>query len=320
MAQGRHAEVSGFFELPLSEWERNGLAHFVGHELRADAALHHELLPLLAPNPAAQTYYFERFVDLAQLTTSYGEAVEAYLCHKLTPEAQTFGRCLRFLNALLRNDAAAASAALMQVRAVPATADMHAFPQGRRAYTELLAAHFLTAGPAPLLTTLIAQGRQVPHESALATDYPATYHLFPAGFHYYVAEGLFLTQRWNDLLDWHTETEIQYPELTNLSGNVFNELRRAFRAAALAQVGRKVEARNARAELQLTPLLITCEWFGDYYSALDWLAELATCPLLPRRSMLLENLIAFAERRQMPFFRILARQWDINRKAKSFRQ
>ncbi len=173
----------------------------------------------------------------------------------------------------------------------------------------MVSAHFLATGPPVDLAGLVAQGRQVPRDSAQAADFPATYHLFPAGFHYYVAEGLFLTERWQDLLDWYTETEHQYPELTTLTGNVFNELRRAFRVAALARVGRKSEARAARTGLQLTKLLATYEWFGDYYAVFDWLAELATRPTVARRAALLDEITDFAARRQMPLFRTLARRW-----------
>ena len=59
-----------------------------------------------------------------------------------------------------------------------------------------------------------------------------------AGYHFFVAEALFLTSQFEALLDWVEFTENEFPELAYLEQNVFNELLRAFAVVALLRTGR----------------------------------------------------------------------------------
>jgi hypothetical protein len=51
----------------------------------------------LATHPAGQGFFVESFVDLAHLTSAFGEVLATYLRHKHTPEAQLFGHAALFL-------------------------------------------------------------------------------------------------------------------------------------------------------------------------------------------------------------------------------
>jgi hypothetical protein len=94
----------------------------------------------LAAHPAGQEFFVESFVDLAHLNGAYGEVLCEYLRHKLTPEAQLFGHGTLFLGEFLAEDEAAWRARLPQLLALTVPPAVHAFPRGRRAFAEIVAA------------------------------------------------------------------------------------------------------------------------------------------------------------------------------------
>ena len=94
----------------------------------------------LAAHPAGQEFFVESFVDLAHLNGAYGEVLVEYLRHKHTAEAQLFGHGTLFLKEFLTNDEPAWRARLRHLRALPVPAGTHAFPRGRLAFAEVVAA------------------------------------------------------------------------------------------------------------------------------------------------------------------------------------
>ena len=297
----------------LAPPERLLLGYFLGRITRpAQAGGAAAPLALrLAAHPAGQEFFVESFVDLAHLNGAYGEVLREYLRHKPTAEAQLFGHTTLFLGEFLAEDEAAWRRRLARVRAVPAPATTPAFPAGRRAFAEIMAAwHDAPDGPlpAPLLARLRRDAATVPRLAAPATPLPAFYNLFPAGYHFFVAEALFLTGHFALLLGWIGATNEAFPELAHLEPNVYNELLRVFLVVAQRRTGQPATTGAAGG----TPLrqLETHHWLLDYYQAhLDLAAlHLATIGAkAPETTRLQHQLAQFAADHRMPFFRRAAR-------------
>ena len=259
----------------LAHPERLLLGYFLGRMTRP-ATPTGPAAPLalrLAAHPAGQEFFVESFVDLAYLNGAYGEVLRTYLRHKPTPEAQLFGHCTLFLGEFLAGDEAAWRARLAHLLALPVPADTHAFPRGRRAFAEIVAAwHDAPDGQVPpaLLTRLRAEAATVPRPVAPLPDLPAFYNLFPAGYHFFVAEALFLTGQSPALLTWFDYTQTAFPELKALEHNVYNELLRTFRAVASLRATPHAPAPPPAAPLSQE----THGWLLDYYQIHQHLANL----------------------------------------------
>ncbi len=292
----------------LAHPERLLLGYFLGRITRpsvptAPAA---PLALRLAAHPAGQQYFVESFVDLAYLNGAYGQVVAEYLRHKPDPEAQLFGHCALFLAEFLAQDEPAWRARLARLRTLPCPPDVHAFPRGRRAFAEIVAAwHDAPAGlvPAALLAGLRQEAATLPRPAAPAPALPAFYNLFPAGFHFLVAEALFLTGQYAELRAWVEQTRADFPELAHLEHNVYAELLHAFGAVADRRTGRPaVPPTRLRALFELD----THSWLLDYYQVHLWLVELHFAPDTASQQSLRDLISTFTDQHGMPWFRTLA--------------
>ena len=295
----------------LAPPERLLLGYFLGRVTRpaqpggAAAPL---ALRLAAP-PAGQEFFVESFVDLAHLNGAYGEVLAEYLRHKHTAEAQLFGHGTLFLKEFLANEEPAWRARLQLLRALPMPAHLHAFPRGRCAFAEIVAAWHDTdfaEVPAALLARLLADAASVPRSVAPPAPVPAFYNFFPAGYHFFVAEGLFLTGQFEALHGWLAFTAAEFPELATLGPNVYNELLRAFAVVARLRTGRPAApVLPAPARQQLD----SHSWLLDYYRVHAALVQLhvAACAGEAASVEQLRNEIAdFAAAHRFPFFNRVA--------------
>lgn len=290
----------------LTYAERLLLGYFLGRVTRPASPLA-PAVPLalrLAAHPAGQEFFVESFVDLAHLTGSYGEVLATYLRHKATPEAQLFGHSTLFLREFLAQDEPAWHTRLRHIRSLSVPPSTHPFPLGRRAFAELMAAWHERQPLATLLPKFRQEASGLSPSTAPTSALPAFYNLFPAGYHFFVAEALFLTAQFTDLLDWLADTRLAFPKLTTLEGNVYNELLRTFHTVALARTG------HPTAQLPDWQALFTPEthsWLLDYYQVHFMLADLHIAatqgqPLEPWQARVND----FADAHQMPFYRHVA--------------
>ncbi|GAA4020615.1 hypothetical protein GCM10022409_00090 [Hymenobacter glaciei] len=259
----------------------------------------------LAAHPAGQEFFVESFVDLAHLNGAFGEVLAEYLRHKHTPEAQVFGHGTLFLKEFLANDEAAWRSRLQHLRALPIPADLHAFPRGRLAFAEIVAAWHdadFAQVPAELLSRLLADAARVPRPVAPPSPIPAFYNFFPAGYHFFVAEGLFLTGQFETLHGWLDFTQAEFPELATLEANVYNELLRGFAAVAQLRTGRPSDhALPAHSLFQLE----SHSWLLDYYQVHIALVELHLAALAGEAAQVIRlrtEVASFSETHHFPFF------------------
>lgn len=294
----------------LAPPERLLLGYFLGRVTRP-AAPTGAAAPLalrLAAHPAGQEFFVESFVDLAYLNGAYGEVLAHYLQHKATPEAQLFGHGTLFLGEFLAEDEAAWHHRLQLLRALPVPAEAHAFPRGRLAFAEIMAALHAAPGqpvPAALLAQLRQQAATVPRAVVPVPASPAFYHLFPAGYHFFVAEALFLAGQFEALLAWLELTVMEFPELVALENNVYNELLRAFATVARVRTG-QLPAPVAPTVAARQPE--ESGWLMDYFRVHTWLAELHLTTDTTEIERLLGVIQDFANFHRMPFFARVARQ------------
>ena len=249
-------------------------------------------MPLLAVRPAAQTYFFERFVDLSNLNRGYGQAIAAYLQHKHTPEARLFGHCLLFVAALLRHDHAACRAQMAQLLAVPLAESIHPFPLGRRMAAQVLHGHFVAPELAIALPELLATAGLIPVRVEPITG-------FAAGYQYFVSEALFLTGRHADQLEFLAAAHRRHPELRTQADNLFGQLLLAYESVALLATGQEAAAHALRRRLRLATLLPQYSWFKDYYEVLYWHTELPFAEAA-EAAALKDSICAFARQHAMP--------------------
>ena len=289
--------------------ERLLLGYFLGRVTRP-ASPDSPAVPLalrLAAHPAGQEYFVESFVDLTHLNGAYGEVVAEYLRHKRTAEAQLFGHCALFLGEFLAENEPAWRHRLVHLLALPVPAEVHAFPRGRRAFAEIVAAWY-DAPKVPLSGALLRRLRQDAQPTAApAVSLPAFYNFFPAGYHFHVAEALFLTSQFTPLLEWLEFTQAAFPELASLEHNVFNELLRAFYAVAQLRAHQNpASAGGVQSLFQLE----THSWLLDYYQVHIWLVELhfASGTSSTETVQLLKHIQEFAAHHRMPFFERVAHQ------------
>ena len=285
--------------------ERLLLGYFLGRVTRP-ATPDGPVAPLalrLAAHPAGQEFFVESFVDLAYLNGAYGEVLAEYLRHKQTPEAQLFGHSMLFLGEFLAENEPAWRARLQLLRALPVPAEVHAFPRGRRAFAEMMAAwHDAPTQPVPpaLLARLQQEAQSGPRPAPPAAALPAFYNLFPAGYYFVVAEALFLTAQYATLLSWLDFMQSEFPELAHLEHNVFNELLRGFDAVARLRTG---HADTAAPELAALFDMDTHSWLLDYYQVYVWLIGLHFAPSGSAASFHLHQQIQeFARLHRVPFF------------------
>jgi hypothetical protein len=161
--------------------------------------------------------------------------------------------------------------------------------------------------PATLLARLHQEAATVPRTLVPPAPLPAFYNLFPAGYHFLIAEGLFLTGQFPALLDWLALTNRAFPELPWLETNVFDQLMRAFQAVAELRTG-LISARAPHLHLLFN--LETNSWLLDYFQVHIWLVELhfAAGTNTTEETRLRSHIKEFAALHGMPFFEEVARR------------
>ena len=284
--------------------ERLLLGYFLGRITRplAPDAPATPLALRLAAHPAGQEFFVESFVDLAHINGACGEVISEYLRHKTDNQAQLFGHSTLFLGEFLAEKEPAWRARLVLLQAIPLPLDAHAFPLGRRVFAELMGA-WHEAPDAAISPARLAQLRlaatAVPRTAAPHPPLPAFYNLFPAGYHFFVAEALFLSAQYGPLLDWLDFTHAEFPELASLEHNVYNELLRAFYAVAELRTGRApADTLRMHSLFQLE----THSWLLDYYQVHMLLAELHFAADAATAAKLQVQIQEFAYQYRMPFF------------------
>jgi hypothetical protein len=161
--------------------------------------------------------------------------------------------------------------------------------------------------PAALLARVRQEAGSVPRTPVPPVPLPAFYNLFPAGYHFFVAEALFLTGQFPALLEWLSFTHREFPELVWLETNVFDQLMRAFQAVAELRTGLiSAGAPHLRSLFDLE----TNSWLLDYFQVHIWLVELhfAADANAAEATRLRSHIREFAALHRMPFFERVAGQ------------
>lgn len=266
-----------------------------------------------AANPAGQKLFVESFVDLAHVTGAYGTVVEKYLDHAAGWDKQIFGYSVLFLSAFLAEDKPLWQRRLGQLRAVPVPHGLHPFPMGRRAFA-LLMADWAQRPAKPLSASALEALRQEARTCAVAeadAGYPMFYNYFPAGYHFMVAEALFLSGRFASLTQWLATTDELLGRVAYQSkNNVFREVLEAFRAVAYLYNGAPAEAMPYYQALKPSVTVADNRWLWDYYQVYLWLTDLHFAAksdgLSPNLTAAHHRIELFAQERNMPFFRNVA--------------
>jgi hypothetical protein len=106
-----------------------------------DKALYDALMPLIASNPTAHIYLFERFPYISGFGRGFASGYSLYLKHKQDVEAKVFGNALLFLAAVLSNEHAVAKLYYDNVCLINLATIRHPFAIARYLGTRLLYYH-----------------------------------------------------------------------------------------------------------------------------------------------------------------------------------
>ena len=267
-----------------------------------------------ATTPLGQKLFVESFVDLANLNGAYGAVVEKYLEYTGSWDKQIFGYGVLFLGAFLVQDKPLWQRRLAQLKAIPVPHGLHPFPLGRRTFA-LLMADWENRPAKPFPPSVLESLRQEARTCAVAeanAGYPTFYNYFPAGYHFQVAEALFLSGRYDNLTHWLTTTDeflqrVAYQQ----NNNVFREVLEAFRAVAKLRSGAVAEATRLYQQLKPSTAVADNRWLWDYYQVYLWLTDLhfavATENSRVDNAPVQSQIDDFAQKRNMPFFSQVAR-------------
>ena len=106
-----------------------------------DKALYDALMPLIAQNPTAHIYLFERFPYISGFGRGFASGYILYLKHKVDLEAQVFGNALLFLAAVLTNEQAPAKRYYDAISIINLSGIRHPFAIARYLGSRLLYYH-----------------------------------------------------------------------------------------------------------------------------------------------------------------------------------
>ncbi len=154
-----------------------------GTGLRANPKLFDELTGYYASHAAAQSLYFEFFVDYDYLTIRHHKAMRSYAQNKTQTEAKLFSSCVLFFHAFLERDRNACSALIKEINGIEVFANLHPLPVGRRMASNILYQHYYEGSVKKnLLNEVFELEKTMPRQGTLGRSVPH--------YHCVVAEAL----------------------------------------------------------------------------------------------------------------------------------
>ncbi|WP_394772337.1 hypothetical protein [Mucilaginibacter sp.] len=114
----------------------------------SDINLYNHVAPVLASNPTAHEYFFERFPFIDKLCCGLGKGYKFYMQNKKTAEASIFGNALLFLGAFLEEDLSLANKYLLAINKIKAWASLqiHPYVLARLIGSNIAYSHILNDG------------------------------------------------------------------------------------------------------------------------------------------------------------------------------
>ena len=153
--------------------------------------------------PNGQNDWIQAWVDLAHLPGYFGKLLESYSEANQSPEAQVFAGGLRYLKSLLTLNHPERTRQAHALQSLDPRLSTPPFVLGRWAFARLMERAFEDSS---VLTDaefdLLRERAPVPVAAVGAASRPAAYNYFPAGYHFLVAEALYLSQQWVALAAW----------------------------------------------------------------------------------------------------------------------
>ena len=255
-------ELQYLFELPLEEYELNSLSHILGIQIRENVDAQNILIPLWAKNKSAQIYFFERFVDLDNLNGYYGHAISLYLKHKKTKEAQIFGNCLLSKKAFLSNDESLFWSTSNKIEKNNFDLSIHPFPLGRQMANQIISYRkFNQRGLNERFKNKIIS---VANEISRTTGDTVTG--FPAGYHFHVMEGLFLSKEYSELIiTLFEQVTDDFPEISNYNKSWLYNMMLVYYSTALYFNGSSERALKIFNSIQFELAFKDTPWYKNYY-------------------------------------------------------
>jgi hypothetical protein len=161
---------------------------------REDPETFKQVIPKLARNSFAQTFFIEHFPDYDNLVGYYHLLYEAYLKNKKTNEAQLYGNCMLFLKALWTFNKREAKVYIRHIDSFTLPKNIHPYITGRIYACKLIYNHFF--GDQKLIPELIEEFKFktaiLPIDGNHFRDFPAAHYIF--------CEALFLTKQYQSCI------------------------------------------------------------------------------------------------------------------------
>jgi hypothetical protein len=172
---------------------------------REDPETFKQVIPELASNSFAQTFFIEHFPDYDNLVGYYYVLYEVYLKNKKTDEAQLFGNAMLFLKALWTINKKEAKFYIQRMENITISKDIHPYVIGRIYACKLLYNYFFN--DQKLVPKLIEEFKEkttnLPVEGNHFRDFPAAHYIF--------SEALFLTKQYQSCISVVEEAFSKFP-------------------------------------------------------------------------------------------------------------
>lgn len=139
-------EVATFFDLDLSEFERQTIMIHLANQIRTNTELQEKILPLFVKEQNGRKYFIERWIDEENLNGFYGATLKDYLKVINEPQDILFANSLLYYNAYLQNNDRLCKFYISEILKINYTnTHIHPFVFGRR-YMSLLLENYRLHG------------------------------------------------------------------------------------------------------------------------------------------------------------------------------
>lgn len=132
-----NTSVSTFYNLELSEFERQSIQNHLGYQIRVNKRLQAEILPLFLNEESGRKYFIERWIDEGNLDGFYGNVLKEYLKIVNEPQDVMFANALLYYKEYL-NGGANCKQYIDVINKIESSSNIHPFVLGRKYMTLLL--------------------------------------------------------------------------------------------------------------------------------------------------------------------------------------
>ncbi len=177
----------------------------IAKRFQEDPETFKKIIPKLARNQFAHTFFIEHFPDYDNLVEYYYLLFEEYLKNNKTIEGQLYGNCMLFLKALWTNNTSDVNVIFEKIESTILPDNIHPYLIGRF-FSSKLYFHFFFGDQSQtnlIISDFFDRTEKLPVDGKHFWDFPAAYYIF--------CEALFLTKQYQRCISLIEEAFSKFP-------------------------------------------------------------------------------------------------------------